>query len=166
MNTRKMVPLTAISAVLAATVSVSAQAGMALGGSAGSARVNGGDFDGSDTGWKVYAGGYGRFIGGEIGYVDFGQLGGNGPDAHAWAPAITAGVPLGATTLYGKFGAAFADVEGSSIREEYSDEAPFYGVGARIGAANGLGLRLEYERYELDRDDVDQALVGLEFRFQ
>lgn len=153
-------------ATAAALLALPSQAGMALGGSVGSARVNGGDFEGSDTGWKVFIGGYSHILGGELNYVDFGDLGSAGPGARAWAPAVVAGIPFGGNSVYGKFGVAFADVEGSSLRQEYSDEDPFYGVGARFGAANGLGLRLEYERYKLQREDLDQASIGLEFRFQ
>lgn len=160
-------PLLIVAGLGLATALPAHAAGMVLGGSAGSARVNGGDFDGSDTGWKAFVGGYGQYLGGEIAYVNFGRLGGDrGPEANAWAPAVTLGIPVGMASFYGKLGAAFADVEGSSVREEYKDETPFYGVGARFGDERGLGLRVEYERYELEREDVDQASLGLEFRFQ
>lgn len=152
-----------VAAVLLPSV---AAAEVTLGANLGSARVNGGDFEGSDTGWKVHAGSsFHQFIGGEIGYIDFGNLGGDGPKANAWTPAITVGIPLGMARLYGKGGVAFADVEGTNLREEYKNEDPFFGVGLRFGLSPGLGFRAEYERYTFEKDDIDMAQAGLEFNF-
>jgi hypothetical protein len=143
-----------------------APAEVTLGANFGSARTNGGDFEGSDTGWKVHVGSsFQQFIGGEIGYIDFGNLGGDGPRANAWTPAITVGVPLGLARIYGKGGVAFADIEGNSLREEYRNEEPFFGVGLRLGVSPGLGFRAEYERYTFDDEDIDMAQAGLEFNF-
>jgi OmpA-OmpF porin, OOP family len=153
-------------AVLGALVPLTAAAGVTIGANVGSARVNEGDFEGSDTGWKAHIGSsYREIIGGEVGFVNFGKLGGDGPDAQAWAPALTIGVPVGLANLYAKGGVAFAEVEGSSLREEYSSEDPFYGVGLRIGQQQGLAFRAEYERYEFEQEDVDMAQAGLELRF-
>ena len=164
---RHTTSLAACAAVLIALALPTAASAASFGANIGSSRTNGGDFEGSDTGWKVHIGSsiY-SFIGGEIGYVDFGRLGGgNGPRADAWAPAITLGVPLGVGQIYGKGGVAFADVQGSTIREEYKNEDPFYGVGLRFGVSPGLGFRAEYERYSFDNEDVDMAQAGLELNF-
>jgi len=138
-----------------------------VGANLGSARTNGGDFDGSDTGWKLHVGsGFTQFIGGEFGYVNFGHLGGgSGPEARAWTPAMTIGVPLGEARLYAKGGVSFADVEGSAFRDEYQDEEPFWGVGLRSGLTPGLGFRVEYERYSIGNDNIDMAEAGIELRF-
>ena len=160
--------IVAVLAVLAVVlVPTTAAAQVTLGANMGSARTDGGDFEGSDTGWKVHLGSsFNQFIGGEIGYIDFGSLGGgNGPGANAWTPAITVGPTLGMAKIYGKAGVAFADVEGSAVADEYQNEDPFYGVGLRIGMAPGLGFRAEYERYMIGDDDVDMAQAGIEFNF-
>jgi OmpA-OmpF porin, OOP family len=156
-----------IALVIAALLPGIAAAEVTIGANLGSSRVDGGDFEGSDTGWKVHIGSsFAQFIGGEIGYVDFGRLGGgNGPRADAWAPAVTIGVPLGVARIYGKGGVAFANVEGSSVREEYKNEDPFYGVGLRFGMTPGLGFRAEYERYQFENDDIDMAQAGIELNF-
>jgi hypothetical protein len=152
--------------VIVATVPLTAAADFTIGANAGSARINEGDFEGDDTGWKIHAGGnFNQIIGGEVGYVDFGKYGVEGTGARAITPAVTLGVPLGMAALYAKGGVAFANVEGSSIREEYKNEDPFYGVGLRIGMKNGLGFRAEYERYQFDFADLDMAMAGLELRF-
>jgi len=156
-----------VAAIAAVLLPTTAAAGVTLGDNLGSARTESGDFEGSDTGWKVHLGSsFNQLIGGEIGYIDFGNLGGgNGPGAKAWTPAITVGVPLGMARIYGKGGVAFADVEGSAVNEEYKNEDPFFGVGLRIGVTPGLGFRAEYERYTIDNDDVDMAQAGIEFNF-
>ena len=144
-----------------------ALADTAIGGSVGSARVNEGDFEGSDTGWKAFIGSYGALFGGEIAYVNFGELGGgpNPPEAKAWAPSLSLGVPLGLARIYGKLGVAFPEIEGAAVEDEFEQEEAFYGVGMRVGAPAGLGFRLEYERFDFGGNDVDLASAGLEFRF-
>lgn len=157
----------ALAAVVAATLLPTvATADVSLGANFGSARVNGGNFEGSDTGYKLHAGVNGPLLGAEFGYVNFGQFGGrDGPDAQAWTPALTLGVPVGMARVYGKAGVAFFDVEGTAISEEYTDEDPFFGVGLRFGMTPGLGFRAEYERYQFDNEDVDMAQAGLELNF-
>ena len=152
--------------IAAALLPVTALAEVTLGANLGSARVNEGDFEGSDTGWKVHVGSsFQQFIGGEVGYVDFGNLGGEGPKANAITPAITAGIPLGMARLYGKGGVAFIDAEGTAVSEEYKENDPFYGVGLRFGMTPGVGFRAEYERYRFDGEDIDMAQAGLEISF-
>ena len=156
----------AVAVLAAAALPRSAAADATVGANLGTARTNGGDFEGSDTGWKLHIGSsFTEFIGGEIGYVNFGNLGGDGPLARAWTPAVMLSVPLGTARAYGKVGVAFADVEGSALSEEYQNEDPFWGVGLRFGVSPGLGFRAEYERYTVGNDDVDMAQAGIELRF-
>ena len=165
MRFKTLMAVIAASLVVAA-VPMTAAAGVTLGANMGSARVNEGDFESDDTGWKAHIGGnISNIIGGEIGYIDFGTHGVEGTGADAWAPAITLGVPVGLAKLYAKGGVAFGEFEGTSIREEYKSEDPFYGAGLRIGMNHGLGFRMEYERYQFDRADVDVAMAGLELSF-
>ena len=69
-----------------AGTAAAAEMGGYLGASYGRASFDNDNFDGADDGYKIMAGGYAGIIGGEIGYVNFGNLGGNsdGPDAKAW----------------------------------------------------------------------------------
>jgi hypothetical protein len=78
---------------------------------------------------------------------------------------VTVGVPLGLARVFGKFGVAFADVEGSALQDEYQNEDPFWGLGVRFGVAPGLGFRAEYERYTVGNDSLDMAEAGIELRF-
>ena len=155
--------------LLLGALPLGANAGADLGGSIGSARVNNGDFQGSDTSYKLYLGSsYHEIIGGEVGYVNFGQLGGNGPDAQAWNLAATIGIPyvFDFMTPYGKAGAAWEEVKGGTVSSEYKTEKPFYGVGLRFGSVRSpLGARVEYERYTFRDQRLDLVSAGLEFRF-
>lgn len=156
-----------VAALAAALLSTAAAAEITLGANIGSARANGGDFDGTDTSWKIYVGStFDEFIGGEIGYVSFENLGGgNGPKVRAFTPAVTLGVRFGLARVYAKGGVSFADVEGSAVSDEYEDDEPFFGLGARFKVTPGLGFRTEYERYTVANQDVDIAQIGLELRF-
>ena len=163
----RIVPVVLTAALLCTALPLAARAdGVTLGANLGSARANGGDFEGSDTGWKITLGSsYREVIGGEIGFVNFGQLGGNGPDAQAWAADVTAGIPVGLARIYAKGGVAFAEVKGTSLQEDSRNNDPFYGVGLRIGMSERVGFRAEYERYKIRNDNLDMAQAGLEFRF-
>jgi hypothetical protein len=154
--------------VIAATLPMVAAADVTLGANLGSARMNAGDFEGDDTGWKVHAGlSFNEIVGAEVGYIDFGKYGVENRGANAITPALTLGVPIGMLNLYAKGGWAFADIEGLSVEEEAesSNQDPFYGAGLRVGMNRGLGLRVEYERYQFDAADIDMAMAGLELSF-
>lgn len=146
-----------------------AELGGFVGANYGRASFDNDDFDGSDDGYKIYAGGYAGIIGGEVGYVNFGRLGGSdGPDTDAWTLAVTAGIPLGQIArVYGKVGYAFAEVDGENVTDEIDDDKDnlFYGAGVSLPIADRFALRGEYERYELAGEDLDMISAGLEFRF-
>lgn len=157
-------------AVLATTAgtAVAADAQGYVGGSYGRATFDNDDFDGADDGYKAFIGGYGGIVGGEVGYVNFGQLGGSGgPDAEAWTIAVTAGIPLGdLARIYGKVGYAFPEVENRNLAEEIDeDEKPFWGAGVAVPVSQSIALRFEYERYDVGREDLDMASAGVELRF-
>ena len=169
MNFKK--PLICAALLAAGFASAQANAGVAIGGSAGASRVDGSNFDSDDLGWKAFVGGYGKIVGLEGQYVDFGALGGPAnPQAHAWVPALVVGVPVGVVNIYGKVGEAFYTIEETALTQEHSDNKIMWGVGVRAGQETGLGVRLEYERYKLqdvvgNDADVDLISAGVEFRF-
>lgn len=150
-----------------------------LGGNWGYYRFEQEDFPGSsdefedDRGsWKAYAGVRPNdVLGFEAGYVDFGEVNHQGArfDSDGWQLAMTAGIPFTPNfSVYGKLGRLFWDRDiRSSVftsNSRHGDDT-FYGVGSRIGLAPNLDLRLEYERYEIDRADVDMASLGLNLMF-
>jgi len=164
---------TLAAATLGVALPAANAAPLSLGGSLGSARVNEGDFEGSDTGFKAFIESHGQLLGGEIQYVDFGKMSRdsnsiNGPgtiEPAVWAPSVSLGIPLGGVRLQGKAGIAFPEVDGENIGDEYKDNEGFYGVGLRAGGNMPLGFRIEYERFRLGGQDLDLASAGLELRF-
>lgn len=150
-----------------------------VGGGIGYYRVEDEDFPENDDEFEdereAYKGFVGamltRHVGIEASYIDFAEASDNGFDADADGVAIAAlgQLPLGqAASLYAKGGLLSWDIDvqgplGTSADDDGED--PFYGFGARLGLAGALGLRLEYERFELDNTDVDLASANLEFRF-
>lgn len=166
----------ALAAAVAAPVAVAdtppSQRGgsFSLGGSLGSARIDGSNFEDDDTSAKGFiATSFGDMLGAEAQYIDFGsydtRIGGDA-DFDAITVAGTVGVPLPWATPYGKVGWAFQDAEGQSVNDEFSDDEVFYGVGLRFGPwRSPLSMRLEYERFDFGGDDLDLASLGLAFRF-
>lgn len=160
----------AVLLTMMAGTAAAADKGGYLGASYGRASFDDDNFDGSDNGYKIMAGGYAGIIGGEVGYVNFGKLGGssNGPDVDAWTLAVTAGIPLGEIArVYGKLGYAFAEVDGQNVSQEIDDDKDnlFYGAGLTFPIAPNFALKAEYEIFEVGGDDLNLASAGVEFRF-
>ncbi|HZP10925.1 MAG TPA: outer membrane beta-barrel protein [Nevskiaceae bacterium] len=137
-----------------------------LGGSYARVRQSGGPFDGSNNGYKFFAGAYNNTVGLEGGYVNFQHLGsGDGPHADAWVSSLMLGFPISFLTPFGRAGLAVSRVGGTPITEEAKHYRFYWGGGVRIGRDKGFGLRAEFERYRLDSDHVDLLSAGLEYRF-
>ena len=177
LNSLTTAGVTAIAAMLMAPLA-QAQPQTYLGGSFGYYRFDHESFPSSSSefeddrgSWKIFVGAQPNpMFGFEVGYVDFGELSQNGAkfDSDGIQAAITAGIPFTPNFVaYGKLGQLFWDREiktniGSSSRD---GDDTFYGVGTRIGVAPNLDVKLEYERFKIDRADVDMASVGLNLRF-
>lgn len=130
------------------------------------------NFEDERESWRLFAGGMvNPVFGVEAGYTDLAEASDSGfeSDVDGITLAALGQVPLGnVLSIYGKGGLFSWDVErrgplGFSGSDDGRDF--FYGFGARIGVSTPLGLRLEYERFELDDTDIDLATVNLEFRF-
>jgi opacity protein-like surface antigen len=74
-------------------------------------------------------------------------------------------------SAYGKAGVLFWDVdldfEQGGQRDSFSDDGNdfTYGLGLRLALSQALVLRLEYERFALEDNDVDTASANLLFHF-
>jgi len=146
-------------------VSSAARADNFVGGSYVRVRQSGGPFDGSNNGYKLFAGAYNRTAGLEGGWVNFGHLGGSGPHADAWTSALLLGFPISSVNVFGKAGLAVSRVGATESTQEAKHYRFFWGGGVRLGGEKGFGLRAEFERYRLDSDHVDLLSAGLEYRF-
>ncbi|HET9680368.1 MAG TPA: outer membrane beta-barrel protein [Gammaproteobacteria bacterium] len=132
------------------------------------------DFKDNRTAYKVYAGGtFGEIFGMELSYIDFGDAEDSGftVAVDGYTIAATAGSPAsGNFRFYGKIGQLFWESEfGSddSVIEggDFDGNDTFYGVGMRYAMTQGIGMRVEYETYNLDQLDIDMPSVSLHVAF-
>jgi Outer membrane protein beta-barrel domain len=170
--TRKWTPIV-VAALLSLVVSqLHAAEGLYLGAGIGQAgikdNINTENFDADDAAYKVFLGW--RFkvlpvfdVAIEGAYTEFGKpsqtLGGQNVETNINGPSIAglAILPLGPFDLYAKLGGINWNVDTTigNAKSSRSGSDPFYGLG--VGLTLGpLGLRAEYERYQIkDIDRVD-----------
>ena len=122
------------------------------------------NFDGDDTGWKIFGGyNFGLFplidLAIEGGYVDFGKPddGGLEVDANGLDIFGLVGANIGPVGVFGKVGVINWDADLSAEGESASDDGtdPAYGIGARLKFGS-VEVRGEYELFDVDAaDDVN-----------
>ena len=139
----------------------------------------GGSFDASDTTYKAFVGfRFMKFLGFEASYIDFGSLDDSSSgidlsvDATAYDLFAVGVLPLGKHfELFAKAGLfkwdRNADASGAtSGSESDSGSDPVYGAGAAFIIGKHIGIRIEYETFEMsDVDKLEQESVGVDFRF-
>lgn len=145
--------------------------------------------DDTDTGWKLFAGyRFMKYLAVEAAYTDFGEA-----TAHSVITAPSAGtvdvtaevtswtisalgiLPLGDNfSLFARAGANFWDADlsatgtgsGSTAVSTSDDGTDWvWGVGAAYSFTPNLGVRAEWERYDLDGSDIELLSVGLSWNF-
>ncbi len=136
-----------------------------------------------DTGWKLAVGNqFNTNAAVEFGYADLGEakisLSGPGGSAtcKGGTTAFTAGIAgsLPATkelSFTGRVGLARWDLDGSCsgvVSLSYSDSGTdlTFGVGARYDITKTVGLRGEWERFDVDDADLNLLSFGLIFMFK
>ena len=136
------------------------------------------NFDADDSSYKLFFGKqFSRSFDLEVSYRDLGThqqtIGANTVDAEITAYDIAArGVlPLGKRIqLFGKAGLARVEIDGSLDAGglvqnlDVDDWDPIYGVGLDFKLTNSIGLRAEWETYEVD-DDLNSLSAGAFFHF-
>lgn len=154
------------------------EAGVYIGGGIGYDRLNGEDFSGGNDDvddkrvtYKGLAGiRLGSLIALEAQYIDFGTAedGGNRVNADGVTAGIVVDVPvLPFIRPYGKAGALFWETDeryGGLLRSREGTDFT-YGVGVRFTVSDHVDLRAEYERFELDNNDVDNVSAMLQINF-
>lgn len=184
-SARLIIPFAALGTLVmwpfAATAAVPEQSGIYLGGGIGYDRIEGEDFTGSgddlDDSRVAYKGLAGfrlnRMLAIEGQYIDFGTAedGDNRVSADGWTAGAVLTVPMFEyVNPYAKAGVLFWDSDsrfpGGVPPSRSDDGSDFtYGVGARFSMTDNLGLRLEYERFEMNDIDVDMASANIQFDF-
>lgn len=155
-----------------------AHAGIYAGASIGSAKVSdkesGFSFDKNDTGSKIFGGwSFMKFLGVEGAYNDLGSPEDNGVTVkiNGWTLYGVGTLPIGKRfEIFGKAGFVFwnSDVNVSGGGGGGSDNGndPAYGAGVGFKFGEHLGVRVEYERFDIsDVDKVEVSSVGGIFRF-
>ena len=174
-----MIRRLALVTTLLAIFPSAALAGLYIGGGLGQASfkddVSNVTFDESTTGWKVFGGVRPlKFFGVEASYIDFGSLDGTEggvsweADTTGWDGFVMGVLPIAFVELFAKAGFVYAELEttisGNSLSDNEFD--PAYGVGAAIVLGETLGIRAEWERFEIGTiDDLNMYGVGVELRF-
>lgn len=141
-----------------------AHAGPYIGASWGAYQIEESDLDDNDDLWKLYGGStIAGMFGFEISRVDFSRVGSGTAsfEGDGWGLAGVLSFPVGGNSLFVKAGQFWWDSESGLGSSDGND--PFFGVGFKFG--QGLGLRLEWERYDIANIDLNTYSVGLQFGF-
>jgi OOP family OmpA-OmpF porin len=153
-------------------------AGWYLGGAYGMTSLNldtsslpGVNVDDSNTGFKIFGGfQFNKYLGAEVGYVDFGKFAVTSSTGDLSATAYTlAGVgtlPLNESfALFGKVGMwSWKSKSSAPNIEGDSGSDVFYGAGARYNLNKNWGLTLEVEQYD-SNDSVMFTSLGVRYKF-
>lgn len=161
--------LIAASSLVATPALAGDDPGWFVGAGVGYFSVDTDGFDGSDTSFKVLGGyDFGRYFAGEIEYIDGGSPDDQGVsvDVTGFNASVLGTLPVsGSVEVFAKLGMIFWDADVRGFDDD-SGEDFSYGVGISYGFANNLGVRGEYQRFEIeDTDTVDLAALSLTWRF-
>lgn len=131
--------------------------------------------DDEDTGIKIF-GGY-KFnpnFGVEASWVDLGEVSVAGPGGSAsvavdgFGLAAVGMIPLNERFgVFGKVGLYMWDVSGGGLATGISDDGSdiMFGAGVNWNLTDRFGLRAEWERFDIDGDDVDFLSIGAQLNF-
>jgi OOP family OmpA-OmpF porin len=141
-----------------------------------------GDFEESDTGFKVFGGfRFLTFVGIEAGYVDFGSptdSTGSGDSVQdievslsGYDVAAVGYLPLGPVDIFAKAGMFWWNADVQEMLEQYSSDDldsgsdPFYGIGVGVWLGH-FNIRAEYELFDVEgTKDVNQVSLGFSYTF-
>jgi outer membrane immunogenic protein len=156
------------------------ESGLYIGGSVGQAWMDiseaNVDFDDDDWGYKIFAGyNFGLIplldLAVEGSYVDFGEassseIGNRDVGITGWDVFGLVCFNLGPIGVFGKVGQIWWDSDSNAIQDFLDDSGNemAYGIGAKFQIGS-LGLRLEYEYFDLDIADVGYVSVGATWTF-
>ena len=128
------------------------------------------EIDDEDIAFKVFTGAnFGRWLGAEAGYVNFGEVGdASSIEADGWTLAATVGFPMAIATPYAKIGRFWWDADRADpIAGTVSDDGNdmFWGAGLGFAVSERFDLTVEYERYEIEQADIDSGWVNVRWNF-
>jgi OmpA-OmpF porin, OOP family len=148
-----------------------ARSGLYFGGSYGLYDIKEVTLDEQDTFWKAFLGAqFTDWFGLEVGYVDFNRATEQNSsfESDGLSAAAVLSLPLGPrSALYGKVGQFWWDAATttSGVQTTSDSSDAFWGAGLKFGLSDAIGLRVEYERYDVFDIDLDAVSVGLQVTF-
>lgn len=159
----------AVASAFAISPAMAAGNGPYVGASVGNFGVDVGEFDDSDTGFKVF-GGY-RFMdyfAAELEYLDGGTVedGGLELDVSGFNVSGIGRLPIGEKfNVFAKLGMIFWDAETNGFGDD-SGEDFSWGIGAGYSFTDQFGIQVEYQGFEIeDTDMVDMISLGASWQF-
>ena len=183
MNRKALIAISALSAAVFAAPAMAqmrmpSMSSAYIGGSLGQSKfkVDCGGCDTKDTAFRLFGGyQFNRTIAAELGYTDFGKLGGTGGlEANAWDLSGVFSWPFANQfAAFGRLGLARVEGKASGTFGTASDtkNALTWGLGVQYDVMRNLGLRGEFQRYKVDAGsagsvNIDVLSVGALWRFQ
>lgn len=130
--------------------------------------------DDDDVGFKIFGGfKVNQYFSAELGYVDLGEASASGPGGSATAEvdgfqfAAVGTYPIEQFSLLGKVGFFSWDGEISTTSGNFSDDGTdfMFGIGGAFHFTPQLSVRGEWERFDVDGDDVDMFSASVVYKF-
>ncbi len=179
MNQDRMVSGCVLVALFASGAAHADDPGFYLGAGAGEARQKSGDFEDSDTSFKVFGGySFNEYLAAEAGFIDGGrQVDHEGTlrlavDSSGLFVAGLAKLPIGRYVApYVKVGYVFYDSTATvssgtqTLYESRSDEDLLYGIGCEFKLGENFRLRAEYERVDVSGADFEIFSLTVAYQF-
>lgn len=155
-----------VSALSLTPLVASAQQGMLdnlqpyAGAGAGWLSLDDGALDEDDWGFKLFGGArVGPYLGGELGYVNFGEVEDAGAafEADGLTAAVQGYWPVQNLPLqpFAEAGALFWEADTTGIAGDDDGTDFFWGLGADFNIQREFGVRVAWDRYQLDEVDAD-----------
>jgi len=131
--------------------------------------------DDEDTGWKVFGGyDFSENLAVEAAWVDLGEVSASvaGGTATAEVDGIAVNLKLTqplneAFGIFGKVGFISWDAEGGGVASGVDDDGNdlTYGLGAEYMFSSQVGVRGEWERFDIDDEDADLLSISAVLKF-
>jgi len=131
--------------------------------------------DDEDNGWKLYGGyAFNRNIAVEAGYAYLGEMSAGGfgvngsVELDGFMASLKGSLPLNeSVSLFARVGAIAWDAEGGGALSGFDDDGTdlTYGVGVEFALTENFGLLGEWERFDIDDEDVDLISLGARYSF-
>ena len=135
--------------------------------------------DFKDQAFRIFGGGrFNNAIGGEVGFVKFGDFAYSGGeiDSKALDFALVAGIPFANNwAVFGKVGLAYARTNVSTTAPgvdtgKANGWGPRFGFGVQMGLNENWAIRADVDRYRIkfpgDKDSIDTFTLGAQYTFR